>query len=66
MNVVLADAEEAPLAATEADLKRSGATVLGVRTDVSKCGDVQQLARQTVDTFGQVHLQFNNADVAAG
>jgi NAD(P)-dependent dehydrogenase (short-subunit alcohol dehydrogenase family) len=39
--------------------------VLAVRTDVSKRSDVEQLARQTLDTFGQVHLLFNNAGVTA-
>jgi NAD(P)-dependent dehydrogenase (short-subunit alcohol dehydrogenase family) len=37
-----------------------------VRTDVSKRADVERLARQAFDAFGQVHLLFNNAGVAAG
>jgi NAD(P)-dependent dehydrogenase (short-subunit alcohol dehydrogenase family) len=37
-----------------------------VRTDVSKRSDVELLARQALDAFGQVHLLFNNAGVAAG
>jgi len=40
--------------------------VLGVRTDVSKRSDVELLARQALDAFGQVHLLFNNAGLAAG
>jgi NAD(P)-dependent dehydrogenase (short-subunit alcohol dehydrogenase family) len=66
MNVVLADVDEADLARTETDLKAGGATVLGVMTDVSKRGDVEQLARRALDAFGHVHLLFNNAGVAAG
>jgi NAD(P)-dependent dehydrogenase (short-subunit alcohol dehydrogenase family) len=66
MKVVLADIEEANLNKTEAELKRLGGTVLGVKTDVSKRSDVELLARQAVDAFGQVHLLFNNAGVAAG
>jgi len=66
MKVVLADIEEASLSKTEAELKTLGGTVLGVRTDVSKRSDVELLARQTIDAFGQVHLLFNNAGVAAG
>jgi NAD(P)-dependent dehydrogenase (short-subunit alcohol dehydrogenase family) len=40
--------------------------VLAVKTDVSKRSDVEDLARRAFDTFGQVHLLFNNAGVAAG
>jgi NAD(P)-dependent dehydrogenase (short-subunit alcohol dehydrogenase family) len=66
IKVVLADIEEASLTRAETELKREGGTVLGVRTDVSKRSDVELLARQALDTFGQVHLLFNNAGVAAG
>jgi len=66
MKVVLADIDEANLAIAEAELKALGGTVLGVRTDVSKRNDVEQLARRTLDAFGQVHLLFNNAGVGAG
>jgi NAD(P)-dependent dehydrogenase (short-subunit alcohol dehydrogenase family) len=66
MNVVLADVDEASLAKAEAELKIAGRSVIGVRTDVSKRSDVERLARQALDAFGQVHLLFNNAGVAAG
>jgi NAD(P)-dependent dehydrogenase (short-subunit alcohol dehydrogenase family) len=65
MKVVLADVNEADLAKAETELKTAGGTVLGIRTDVSKRSDVELLARQALDTFGQVHLLFNNAGVAA-
>jgi NAD(P)-dependent dehydrogenase (short-subunit alcohol dehydrogenase family) len=66
MNVVLADVDEADLAKAEAELKAAGGTVLGVRTDVSKRTDVEQLARRALHAFGPVHLLFNNAGVGAG
>jgi NAD(P)-dependent dehydrogenase (short-subunit alcohol dehydrogenase family) len=66
MIVVLADIDEASLTKAETELKSSGGTVLGVRTDVSKRSDVELLARRALDAFGQVHLLFNNAGVAAG
>ena len=66
MKVVLADVDEAGLAKADAELKSLGGTVLGVRTDVSERGDVERLARQTLDAFGQVDLLFNNAGVGAG
>jgi len=63
MKVVLADIEEAPLRETEQALQAKGTSVLAVRTDVSKAGDIETLARKTLDTFGAVHLLFNNAGV---
>jgi len=66
MKTVLADIDDASLAKAEAELKTLSGTVLSVRTDVSKRADVELLARRTLDAFGQVHLLFNNAGVAAG
>jgi NAD(P)-dependent dehydrogenase (short-subunit alcohol dehydrogenase family) len=66
MKVVLADIEEANLTKAETELKTAGGSVLSVRTDVSKRSDVERLARQALDAFGQVHLLFNNAGVAVG
>jgi NAD(P)-dependent dehydrogenase (short-subunit alcohol dehydrogenase family) len=66
MKVVLADIDEAELAKAETELKIPGASVLGVKTDVSKRSDVELLARQTLEAFGHVHLLVNNAGVAAG
>lgn len=66
VKVVLADVEEAALAQAEAELKAAGGVVLAVKTDVSKRGDIESLARAAFDAFGQVHLLFNNAGVAAG
>jgi NAD(P)-dependent dehydrogenase (short-subunit alcohol dehydrogenase family) len=66
MKVVLADIDEAGLAKAETELKTQCGTVLGVRTDVSKRSDIELLARRALDAFGQVHLLFNNAGVAAG
>ena len=66
MKIVLADIDEANLAKAETELKTPGGTVLAVRTDVSKRSDVERLARQALDAFGQVHLLFNNAGVGAG
>ena len=63
MRVVIADIEEVPLAELEADLKANGATVLAVRTDVSNAAEVENLAAQTLETFGAVHILCNNAGV---
>jgi NAD(P)-dependent dehydrogenase (short-subunit alcohol dehydrogenase family) len=63
IKVVLADIEEAPLRETEQTLKAKGASVLALRTDVSKASDIETLARKTLDAFGAAHLLFNNAGV---
>ena len=64
MKVVLADIEEEALAQAEKELKMAGASVLAVLTDVSKAGDIESLARKTLDTFGAIHLLRNNAGVS--
>lgn len=66
VKVVLADIEQPALEVAEAELKAAGGNVLSRRTDVSKRSDVESLAREAFDTFGAVHLLFNNAGVAAG
>jgi NAD(P)-dependent dehydrogenase (short-subunit alcohol dehydrogenase family) len=66
VRVMLADIEEGPLTMAGADLKALGGNVFCVKTDVSKRGDVESLARQAFEAFGGVHLLFNNAGVAGG
>jgi NAD(P)-dependent dehydrogenase (short-subunit alcohol dehydrogenase family) len=63
---VLADIEEGALGKAGEELKGAGGEVLCVSMDVSKRADVESLARQAFEAFGQVHLLFNNAGVAAG
>jgi NAD(P)-dependent dehydrogenase (short-subunit alcohol dehydrogenase family) len=64
MHVVVADILPAPLAETDAALRAMGARTLAVETDVSQRNDIQRLADQAYDTFGQVDLLINNAGVA--
>src|SRR5438445_7700825 len=66
MKVVLADVEESALWQAEEELQASGAQVLAVRTDVSQADEVEALAKITFETYGAVHLLFNNAGVGAG
>jgi NAD(P)-dependent dehydrogenase (short-subunit alcohol dehydrogenase family) len=66
MHIVLADIEEQALSQTEQVLKAGGASVMALRTDVSKAGDIELLAQKTLNAFGAVHLLFNNAGVNAG
>jgi NAD(P)-dependent dehydrogenase (short-subunit alcohol dehydrogenase family) len=64
MKVVLADIDVPALSNTAAELQATGAVILTVPTDVSKAGDVEALAHKTLETFGAIHLLFNNAGVA--
>ena len=66
MNVVLADIEQAALDSTMASLQQAGARVHAQQLDVSNPEQMDKLARITVQTFGAVHLLFNNAGVGAG
>ena len=65
MKVVLADIEKDALNHAEKELKASGTEVLSVLTDVSKSEDIEKLAQNTLDKFGEIHLLCNNAGVAA-
>ena len=51
---------------TVIELEDLGATVLAVKTDVSDHNEVETLLQKTLDTFGAVHLLFNNAGVVVG
>jgi NAD(P)-dependent dehydrogenase (short-subunit alcohol dehydrogenase family) len=62
MKVMLADVDDAGLAATATALG-GGSTVRCVRCDVSHASSVEELAARTYDDFGACHLLFNNAGV---
>ena len=64
MNIVLADIEEDALSLAERKLKLKGASVISVLTDVSIQDDLDNLAQEVVNTYGEVNLLFNNAGVA--
>ena len=63
MKVVVADIEKDALNQTEEELKTSGADVISVLIDVSKSEDIERLAQETLNAFGEVHLLCNNAGV---
>ncbi len=65
-NVVLADIEEEPLRAAEAEVAGHGVEALGVITDVTSADSVGALAQATIDRFGAVHMVCNNAGVGGG
>lgn len=63
MHVVLADVDDAGLAAAAEKLGVRGVETLTVRTDVSDEASVQALAAAAVARFGTVHVVCNNAGV---
>jgi NAD(P)-dependent dehydrogenase (short-subunit alcohol dehydrogenase family) len=66
MRVVLADIDEALLAATVAELSATYDDVLGVPTDVSLLESVEDLRDAALERFGAVHLVCNNAGIPSG
>lgn len=63
MKVVIADINQTNLQNTEQELKKEGGDVLAVVTDVSKRSAIENLAKKTMDHFGDIHILFNNAGV---
>jgi len=66
MNVVLADVEGDALREATKAIEQRGARAIGVRTDVAQPDSLRELARRTVEEFGEVHLLCNNAGVTLG
>jgi NAD(P)-dependent dehydrogenase (short-subunit alcohol dehydrogenase family) len=66
MKLVLADVDPAQLDETVNALREGGAQVIGVRTDVRDPAQVDALAKAALDSWGKVHLLFNNAGVGTG
>jgi len=65
-NIVIGDIEDEPRERAVSQLRDTGASVIGVRTNVVLESDVEALRDAALDEFGAVHIIFNNAGVAAG
>jgi NAD(P)-dependent dehydrogenase (short-subunit alcohol dehydrogenase family) len=66
MKIVLADVEDAALAAAAREMSDAGATVVAVRTDVAQLADIETLADRAWSAYGAVHVLCNNAGVSGG
>lgn len=64
MRLVMADVEADALARAQRSLPASDGKVVTRVTDVAQAGEVDALAALAFQTFGEVHLLFNNAGVA--
>ena len=65
MKLVLADIQQDALHEVAAELEAGGAQVLSRRVDVADGAQMDALAAATMETFGAVHLLFNNAGIGA-
>ena len=67
MHVVMSDIEEKALEHAAQELQATGQnSILAVKTDVAVLSEIEHLLQQAMDTFGGVHLLFNNAGVGGG
>ncbi|MDE1835424.1 MAG: SDR family oxidoreductase [Euryarchaeota archaeon] len=62
-SVVVADIEEAKGKALAAELSKSGARSLFVKTDVRQVAQIRKLVEAAVKEFGQVDILVNNAGI---
>lgn len=62
--LVVADVDEAGMAATVEAIRARGGQAVSVRTDVTDFAQVQALAERAWEAFGRVHILCNNAGVA--
>lgn len=63
MKIVLGDVEKGALEAAVAQLRQQEFEVHGVVADVADASSVENLARETIERFGKVHVVCNNAGV---
>lgn len=61
--IVLASRNQEALEAIAGEIKKQGAEVLVVPTDVTQDSQLKSLVEQTVDAFGGIHILVNNAGV---
>ncbi|MEU4579066.1 MULTISPECIES: SDR family NAD(P)-dependent oxidoreductase [Nonomuraea] len=61
--VVVADIDGPGAQATAAAIEEAGGAAVAVRADVSASDDCREVVRTAVDTFGALHVLFNNAGI---
>src|SRR5258708_21028705 len=63
-NVVCADINDDGARQTAEQVTGQGGKALALRIDVTSRGQVNEMVRQSIDTFGNVQFQFNSAGAA--
>lgn len=61
--VALADVNETTARAAAEALAAAGHKAIGIRCDVADMGEVEAMVKETVSTFGQLDMAFNNAGI---
>jgi len=61
--VLIADVDAESIARTRDELAIQGLTIDGMEVDVTRAESVDALAQRVFETYGNVHLLFNNAGV---
>ena len=61
--VVVADLNEAGAMSVEQAITQNGGQAISVRADVSRAADCQRVVNRSLETFGGLHLLFNNAGI---
>ncbi len=64
--VVLTDVADEPGEATATEIRAAGGEAAYVHADVSKEADAETMVRSAVETFGGLHILYNNAGVMPG
>ena len=61
--VVCVDLDEGSVAATTASIELAGGRAIAVRADVSSADDSAAMVQAAQDTYGALHIMFNNAGI---
>ncbi|MEN8040380.1 MAG: glucose 1-dehydrogenase [Actinomycetota bacterium] len=61
--VVCVDLDEASASATAEDIVSAGGEAISVRADVSSAADSEAMVRAAEESFGGLHVMFNNAGI---
>lgn len=64
--VVLADTDEAGLAAVAEEIARVGSDSLSVTTNVGEAAQCERMVARTRERFGRLDMAFNNAGISGG
>ncbi|HYU80551.1 MAG TPA: SDR family NAD(P)-dependent oxidoreductase [Vicinamibacterales bacterium] len=64
-SVALADVNTAALTSAVDALTSEGRTAIGITCDVCDAEQVAAIVRRTVDSYGRLHMAFNNAGIQA-
>jgi NAD(P)-dependent dehydrogenase (short-subunit alcohol dehydrogenase family) len=61
--IVCVDLDEPSVVATAETIAAGGGVAIAVRADVSSADDSEAMVQATVDTYGGLHVMFNNAGI---